>query len=158
MISGKIEICIIYINGFLNVTFYDRKILKACISPCKLWIEGWSACPCRHNMQWKVCNLILKFPWKSNEVRNYTKINKNVKLHCKIHSMANSITYCIYHYIDNVMWQYDYLITNIVQRSITISYPNLYSLHMQNRLISEGYSMQCDTKNCKTNKEKYGQM
>ena len=97
MISGRIEICIIYMNGFLNLTLYDRKILKACISPCKLWIEGWSACPCRHNMQWNVCNLILKFPWKSNEVRNYTKINKNVKLHCKIHSMANSITYCIYY-------------------------------------------------------------
>ena len=147
MISGKIEICIIYINGFLNVTFYDRKILKACISPCKPWIEGWSACPCRHNMQWKVCNLILKFPWKSNEVRNYTKINKNVKLHCKIHSTANSITI-----VPTIS------ILHIVQRSITISYPNLYSLHMQNRLISEGYSMQCDTKNCKTNKEKYGQM
>ena len=78
---GTIDSCVIYKNSFLNVIFYDCKISKACISPCKPWIEGWSACPYRHNMQWNVCNLILKFPWKSNEVRNYTKINKNVKLH-----------------------------------------------------------------------------
>ena len=88
-ISSTIDICVICKNGFLNVIFYDCKISKACISPCKPWIQGWSACPHPHNMQWKVCNLIPKFPWKKYEVRNYTKINKNVKLHCEIRSMAN---------------------------------------------------------------------
>ena len=97
IISDTIEICAIPMHGFLNVTFHDLKLLKACIFPCKPWIEGWSACPYRHNMQWKVCNLILKFPWKSNEVSNYTKINKNVELHCEIHNMANLITYCVYY-------------------------------------------------------------